>query len=95
MTTEDSIQAISSVRYTDPGDVSARYRIGQIEMPNYDNRVFGMANVAMKVNDAMGNSKGMDGIIKNFDIHEDYNNGGFCRFHGYNAPGSVSYYSIC
>lgn len=95
MTQEEGIQAISRVRYTDPSDVSARYRTGQIEMPNYDNRTFGMANVAMKVNDAMGNSKGMDGIIKNYDIIEDYNKGGQSRYFSYNAPTDVSFYSIC
>jgi len=95
MAPEDSISAISRVRYTDSGDVSSAYKTGQISMPNFDTRTFGMANVAMKVNDAMGNSKGMDGIIKNYDIIEDYNKGGMSRFFGYNAPQQISFYSIC
>ncbi len=94
MAQDDAIGAISRVKYTDPGDVSSTYMTGQIAMPNYDNRTFGIANVAMKVNDAMGVSKGMDGITKNYDIVGDYNKGGMSRFFGYNAPQNVSFYSL-
>ena len=41
-----------------------------------------------------GWEKGMDGIIKNYDIIQDYNQGGMSRFFGYNAPQEVSYYNI-
>jgi len=92
---QQRIGAISKVRYTDAGDVSSTYMTSAIPMPNYDARTFGMANVAMKVNDAMGGSKGMDGIIKNYDIIDDYNKGGMSRFFGYNSPSNVSFYSIC
>ena len=91
---QQGISAIGRVRYTDASDISRTYQTSQISMPNFDNRTFNMANVAMKVNDAMGESKGMDGIIKNYDIIQDYNQGGMSRFFGYNAPQEVSYYNI-
>ncbi len=91
---QQAIGAIGRVRYTDAGDVSSAYNTSKISMPNYDNRTFGMANVAMKVNDALGVSKGMDGIIKNYDIVQDYNKGGMSRFFGYNTPQNVSFFSI-
>lgn len=93
--TDEAISAVSRVRYTDSKDVSQTYQTGQISMPNYDNRTFGMMNVALKVTDAMGGTKGMDGIIKNYDIVEDYNKGGMSRHFGYNSPQNVSFYSIC
>lgn len=91
---QQGISAISRVRYTDSSDVSSAYMTNQISIQHYDTRTFGMANVAMKVNDAMGVSKGMDGIIKNYDIVSDYNQGGMSRFFGYNSPQNVSFFSI-
>lgn len=89
-----AIGAVGSIKYTDSKDVSSMYMTGQIHIQNFDARANGMANIALKVNDAMGVSKGMDGIIKNYDLVDDYNKGGNSRFFSYNAPQNVSFFSI-
>lgn len=91
---DQTLGAVGSIRYTDSKDVSSMYMTSQIQIQHFDARANGMANIALKVNDAMGESKGMDGIIKNYDIVNDYNQGGNSRFFGYNAPQNVSFFSI-
>lgn len=91
---EDNFLKIGRVRYADPGDITNTYAKGGIKIENYDARTSGMANVANMVNDSMGLSFGTDGIQKNYDIVQDYGEGGMSRFFGYNSPGQVSFFSI-
>ena len=59
-----------------------------------DKQAASMANIAGNVNEAMGLAIGTDKIYKNYDMVEDYANGGNSRFFTYNNPGKVSWMSI-
>ncbi len=96
MSSNSPINAISKVPrgLIASTDVSKAYVSGSIELTHFDARANSMTNIANKVNEAMGLSSGTDGIQKNYNLAEDYNNGGMSRFFTYNAPGNVTFFSI-
>lgn len=81
-------------RYIDSIDVADTYMTWHMLIKGFNKTTARMADIAMQVNDAMFCTQGTDGIVKNYDIVEDYNNGGNSRFFDYNKLGDVSYYSI-